>query len=166
MALRRDVLSEVGDFDEVTDFLADDYQLGCAVRRLGLQTVVAPFFVETVVAEDNLYDLAQHELRWMSTIRSVQPIGYAFSVITCGITMPLLGVFMSDGAPSLLCLLGGAFFLRFVLHCLSTKPTLTRLIRSVWLLPMRDLFVFGLWTAGFFYRFVNWREKAIPVNSV
>jgi len=166
MALRRDVLSELGDFDEVTDSIADDYMLGCAVRRLGLRTVIAPFFVETMVAENNLYDVARHELRWMSTIRSVQPFGYAFSGVTCGITLPLLGVFMSGDAPSLVYVLGGALLLRLILHCLSTKKTLVSMIRSVWLLPARDLFVFGVWVAGFFYRSVSWREKAIAVSNV
>lgn len=166
MALRRDVLSEVGDFDEVTDFLADDYLLGCAVRKLGLQTVIAPFFVETVVAEDNLYDVAQHELRWMSTIRSVQPIGYTFSGITCGITMPLFGVLISGGASFPAYLFGGALLLRLALHCLSTKQSPARFFGSIWLLPARDLFVFGVWAAGFLYRFVNWREKAIAVSNV
>lgn len=166
MAIRRDILSQVGDFDRVTDCLADDYMLGRAVRDLGLQTVVAPFLVETVVAEDSLYAVARHELRWMSTIRSVQPIGYAFSGITCGVTMPLLGVYMSGGAPSLVYLLGGALLLRLILHCLAVRQTPINIIRSIWLLPVRDLFVFGVWVAGFFYRSVNWREKAIPVSNV
>ena len=166
MALRRDVLSELGDFDEVADSIADDYMLGCAVRGLGLKTVIAPFFVETVVAENSLYDVARHELRWMSTIRSAQPVGYAFSGVTCGIALPLLGVLMSADAPSLVYMLGGALLLRLTLHCLSTRKTLTSLFRSVWLVPVRDLFVFGVWVAGFFYRTVTWREKAIPVSNV
>ena len=166
MAARRVVLSGIGDFDEGADCLAVVYMLGSAVRRLGLRTIVAPFFVETVVAEDSLYAVARHELRWMSTIRSVQPIGYAFSGITCGVTMPFLGVLLSGGASSLVYLLGGALLLRLILHCLSGKQTLVDVMRSIWLLPMRDLFVFGVWVAGFFYRSVNWREKAIPVSNV
>jgi len=166
VAIHRDVLSEIGGFDEVTDCLADDYMLGCAVRRLGLRTIVAPFFVETVVAEDSLYAVARHELRWMATIRSVQPLGYAFSGITCGVSVPFLAVLMGGGAPSLVYLLGGALLLRILLHFLAVGQAPGRMIRSAWLLPMRDLFVFGVWVAGFFYRSVSWREKAIPVSNV
>lgn len=166
MAIHRDTLSQIGGLESVTDCLADDYMLGCAVRRLGLRTVVAPFFVETMVAEDTLHAVVRHELRWMSTIRSVQPIGYFFSGITCGVTLPLLGVILTGGSLSLLYLLGGALLLRLVLHRLASRRAPVEVIRSIWLLPVRDLFVFGAWMAGFVYRSVTWREKAVAVSNI
>jgi len=166
MAMRRDTLSEIGGFESVADSLADDYMLGQAVRRLGLLTLVAPVPVETVVAESSLSAVARHELRWMSTIRSVQPVGYAFSGITCGVTLPLAGALMGAGAPSVVGLLAGAILLRVVLHCLWHKQPMAGALRTVWLLPLRDMFVFGIWVAGFFSRKVSWRENTLTVSKV
>ena len=166
IALRREVLSRIGDFDAVTDCLADDYMMGEAVRRLGLKTRVAPFLVETVVSERTLYKVARHELRWMSTIRSVQPIGYAFSCITCGIALPLLGLVLGVGSPALVYLLFVAGLLRLTLHFLSSKQSLRGLAGSAWLIPARDLMIFCVWFFGFFSRTVSWREKAVAVSNI
>lgn len=166
MAMRRDTLSKIDGFENVADSLADDYMLGQAVRRLGLLTLIAPVPVETVVAEKNLSALARHELRWMSTIRSVQPVGYAFSGITCGVTLPLAGVLMGTGAPSVVGLLAGAILLRVMLHCLWHKQSTVAALRTIWLLPLRDVCVFGIWVAGFFSRKVSWRENTLSVSKV
>ena len=166
IALRREVLSRIGDFDSVTDCLADDYMIGEAVRKLGLKTRVAPFLVETVVSEKSLHEVARHELRWMSTIRSVQPIGYAFSCITCGIAMPLFAMLIGVGAPALIYLFFAAGVLRVILHCLSSKQSLRGLAGSAWLIPARDLMLFCVWFFGFFSRTVNWREKAVAVSNI
>lgn len=166
MAIRRETLSEIGDFENVADCLADDYMLGRAVRQLGLRTIVAPFFVETVVADTSFNGVVHHELRWMSTIRSVQPIGYALSGITCGVSIPLLSVFIGEASHPSMYLLGGALLLRLVLHFVTSGQSPVKAILSAWLLPVRDLFVFGVWVAGFFYRSVSWREKAVPVSNV
>ncbi|MGA7964444.1 MAG: bacteriohopanetetrol glucosamine biosynthesis glycosyltransferase HpnI [Gammaproteobacteria bacterium] len=166
MAMRRDTLSAIGGFESFADSLADDYMLGQAVRRLGLLALISLVPVETVVAEKSLSAVARHELRWMSTIRSVQPVGYAFSGITCGVTLPLAGVLMGAGAPIVVGLLAGAILLRVVLHCTWHKQPMAAALRTVWLLPMRDIFVFGIWVAGFFCRNVNWRENILPVSKV
>lgn len=166
MAMRRDTLTAIGGFESLANCLADDYMLGRAVRRLGLRTAVTPIPVETVVAEKSLSAVASHELRWMCTIRSVQPLGYTFSGITCGVTLPLFGVFMGTGAPSVVGLLGGSLLLRAVLHCLWSGQPSGDAIRSVWLLPLRDLWMFGIWLAGFFCRKVNWRQQTVSVSKV
>lgn len=166
MAMRRDTLAEIGGFERVADCLADDYMLGQAVRRLGLATRIAPVRVQTVVAEKSLAAVARHELRWMATIRSVQPVGYAFSGVTCGVTLPLAGVFMGAGAPSVVGLLAGALLLRVVVHYLWKKQPMVAAFRTVWLLPMRDVFVFGIWVAGFFNRKVSWRENTLSASKI
>lgn len=166
IAIRRDTLCEIGGFESVVGCLADDYMLGRAVRRLGLRTSVAPFFVETVVAEKSLKRVARHELRWMSTIRAVQPVGYALSGITCGVSIPLLSIVIGEASRPSMYLLGGALLLRSVLHVISSRQAPIKALQSVWLLPVRDLFVFGVWVAGFFYRNVSWREKAVTVSNV
>lgn len=165
MALRRDTLKAVGGFERLANHLADDYMLGCLVRRLGLLTVVAPVTVETVVTESNFSSVIGHELRWMRTIRSLQPAGYIFSGITCGVTFPLIGVVLGAGTSPVLGLLTSSLLLRLVLHCAWAELPPIRAIRAAWLVPARDLLIFGVWSAGFFCRNVSWRQQTLSVAA-
>src|SRR5262249_33858631 len=45
VALRSNTLAAIGGFDTVADYLADDYALGAAVRRIGLEVAIAPRIV-------------------------------------------------------------------------------------------------------------------------
>ncbi len=165
MALRRDTLAEVGGFEKLANHLADDYMLGHLVRKSGLRTVIAPVTVETLVTESDLSSVFGHELRWMRTIRSLQPAGYLFSGITCGVTFPLLGAVLGAGALPVLGLLTSSVLLRLVLHCAWADLPPIRAIRAAWLVPARDLLVFGVWSAGFFCRNVSWRQQTLSVAA-
>lgn len=165
MALRRDTLAAVGGFEKLANHLADDYMLGQLVRRQGLRTVIAPVTVETMVTEQDLSSVFGHELRWMRTIRSLQPTGYVFSGITCGVTFPLFGAVLGAGAFPVLGLLTGSLLLRLVLHCAWADLPPVRAIRAAWLVPVRDLLVFGVWSAGFFCRNVSWRQQTLSVAA-
>lgn len=165
MALRQDTLEAVGGFERLANHLADDYMLGRLVRRLGLLTVIAPVTVETVVTESNFSSVVGHELRWMRTIRSLQPAGYVFSGITCGVTFPLIGVVLGAGALPVLGLLTSSLLLRLVLHCAWAELPPIRAIRVAWLVPARDLLIFGVWSAGFFCRNVSWRQQTLSVAA-
>src|SRR6185437_10958145 len=90
MAIRRNVLEAIGGFAVLAPRLADDHELGARIRRLGLRNVVSHYEVATTVDEPSLGTLIQHELRWMRTIRTVHPVGHAFSVITYALPMTLL----------------------------------------------------------------------------
>jgi len=165
MALRRDTLEAIGGFEKLANHLADDYILGRLVRQRGLRTVIAPVTVETVVTESDLSSVVGHELRWMRTIRSLQPAGYVFSGITCGMAVPIFGVVMGAGTLPVLGLLTGSLLLRLVLHCAWAELPPIRAMRAAWLVPARDLLVFGVWSAGFFCRNVSWRQQTLSVAA-
>ena len=82
MAVRRNVLEEIGGFRGLTTFLADDYLLGQRVSALGFEVRLASCVVETVVSEPSLGPLFRHELRWGRTFRTVKPVGWILSIVT------------------------------------------------------------------------------------
>jgi ceramide glucosyltransferase len=172
MALRREVLDAAGGFEPLAPFLADDYQLGATIRGLGLRTVVSTYEPTLTTHEASPMALFDHELRWMRTIRTVQPLGHAFLFTTYALPMsllaaPFLGAWAS--APFLLALL-----LRLALHSagrrrgasdaplegdarLGIGPLATMLI-------VRDFLSLAIWAASFLGRRVSWRQQALRVH--
>ncbi|MEO6182472.1 MAG: glycosyltransferase, partial [Verrucomicrobiota bacterium] len=73
MATRRAQLKQIGGFESLVDFLADDYQLGNKIARTGKQIVLSPVVVECWEAPMNWKRVWVHQLRWARTIRVCQP---------------------------------------------------------------------------------------------
>ncbi len=95
IALRREALLRIGGFGSIANQLPDDYRLGELTRALGLRTVLSEVEVETCVDEASLGDLWRHQLRWLRTIRTVRPRGYALAGVTCGLPVAILGALLA-----------------------------------------------------------------------
>jgi ceramide glucosyltransferase len=158
IALRRETLAAIGGLGALADQLADDYRLGELVRRHGLRVVLADLLVYTAVEESSLRTLWGHELRWMRTIQSVQPLGYAFSLPTLGLAPAVIGAALA-GFTTLA--MGGLAITaagRLVLHCYDRTAGARRWWAALALLPLRDLLLLLLWCWSFCSREVSWRE--------
>lgn len=161
IAIRREVLSLIGGFQSMADHLADDYRLGELTRAAGLRTVLSPVVVETVVAETTFRKLMRHELRWLCTIRAVNPLGFCFMFLTFTVPITALGCVLADGSPATLGMLTLATAARSLLHVRMRKPEtpLTHLL----LLPLRDLLSLALWCLSFVTRRVHWRGSHLDI---
>jgi ceramide glucosyltransferase len=174
MAMRRDVLQAIGGFEPLASHLADDYELGARVQRLGLRTVVSDYEVATVVDEPTPAALLAHELRWMRAIRTVQPLGFVGMAITYALPTTLLAAAVS-GRPWALALPVVAVLLRLGLHWATRSgppiEAVTGLDGEVgaaatpWLVPLRDLMSFGVWGASFAGRRVVWRQQTLHLQA-
>jgi ceramide glucosyltransferase len=159
IALRRQTLARLGGFAAVADVLADDYWLGERTRRLGLRTIVADGIVDTVVAEPSFASVCRHELRWLRTIRSVQPHSYRLLGISFSLPLIVLGTLLAGAGSIALGLAGVTVAARVLLHYLA-RPATTPL----WLVPLADLLAFALWCWSFASRRVRWRAAVLEVE--
>jgi ceramide glucosyltransferase len=156
IAMRREVLADIGGFNAIANQLADDYRLGELTRRRGLRTVLSDIVVDTCVDEGSLSELIRHELRWLRTIRAVRPLGYTLAGITFSLPVAALGALLASGARPALLLLAIAAFARVMLHCAGRTDRST--LSQLWALPLADVLGFGLWCWGFVTRRVHWRD--------
>jgi ceramide glucosyltransferase len=159
MAVRREVLAQIGGFGALASYLADDYLLGKLVMDRGF---------ENVVWEKDFMALISHELRWARTIQSVEPLGHLFSFIMYGIPLALLAAIISeltfDWDSFEVTGIAIAIMLRVGLHH-AVYATLRSSDRSsLWLLPLRDVLSFAVWGASFFGRGIRWREGGFSVS--
>jgi ceramide glucosyltransferase len=160
IAMRRQTLEALGGFEAFADVLADDYWLGERTRRLGLKTVTTERGVDTVVAEPNLGSACRHELRWLRTIRSVQPRTYPPLGITFTLPVATLGTLLAGADSVVLGLAAAAVVARVLLNHLA-RPARAPL----WLVPVGDLLTFALWCWSFASRRVHWRTGVFAVQA-
>jgi ceramide glucosyltransferase len=160
---------------ELKDCVADDFWLAEYVRELGLRTHVSELTVTTDVTERDLPSLWLRETRWLRTIRSINPLGFAFLFITftspwlmaswlLGLGFDWSGGAIADSTADMIVDLSTSFGLsaRLLLHWRTTRDW-----RSFWrdlpLIPLRDLLLSAEWIAAAFGSHVIWRGARIRI---
>lgn len=166
LAVRAHVLKDIGGFHALADYLADDFMLGELARRQGLRTVLSPYLVETIAHEPGPAMLLAHELRWMRTIRTIQPWGYAGTWLTYAFPVSLCGAALVHSMPWSIGLPLLALALRIALHYVARQSLQLSYATNVWLVPVRDVLSFVVWLASFFSRRVTWRQQELSVDLI
>lgn len=156
IAVRRSTLAEIGGLNAVSSHLADDYEIGRAIRARGYRVSLSSLVVEHICSEAWMTSLVRHELRWAKTIRLLNPAGYAGSVVTHTLPLALLAALtMGLSAPGL----------SLVMAALTARMWLAWRVRRVvgfqpgplWLLAFRDMLSFVVFLGSYFGNSVYWR---------
>ncbi len=163
MAIRQSTLAEVGGFERFADALADDYELGRAVRAEGYSVALLMSVVRHNAGEKQISDFFTHELRWARTIRMINPIGYALSAITHNVGFAALGVIASPTAVALT-ILAFAIGARIVLQHVIDRA-FACWSGPAWLLPLRDLLSFLVFSLSFMSRKVRWGGRVFHASQ-
>jgi ceramide glucosyltransferase len=159
VALRRRTLGEIGGFMAFVDCLADDYAVGAALRARGCTISIPPFAIAHMCTQTSLRELWRHELRWARTIRSIDPAGYAGSILAHPLPWALLAVLVGGASTALWPAIG------IVLASIACRMALLQQVeqayalppQAYWLVPARDLLSFVLLVSSFLGRGVSWK---------
>jgi len=167
LAVRREVLQRIGGFEALVNHLADDYELGARVTKIGYRVALSAEVVETSVPAYDWRGFADHQLRWLRTVRDARPGGYAGLIFTHGLAWALLNVVASGLSPLSLWLLAMSFFLRLALAMTVGAGVLGdhQVLPGLWMLPVRDLVAMGLWVSGFSGNTIVWRGERFHVKD-
>lgn len=169
MIVRRNILDEIGGFNALSNYLADDYMLGKLVTDLGYKIHLADFIVENVVEEASIKDLITHELRWARTLRRVEPLGYAFTFLTDALVISCITSFAVYSAFNNILLALTPILLmsiaRITLHVRTKKITASNSAGSIWLIPLRDILSFCIRVASFTGNSIQWRNNSFNVDQ-
>ncbi len=147
-------LEAIGGFESLADYLADDYQLGLRISRLGRRMVISKLAVQTWLSGRTWGDVWQHQVRWARTIRVSRPGAYK-------------GLLLADASFwSLVALVAGLEWV--ALGLLSLRLLVGILVGAVilgsrdaaryfYLMPFRDLWGSAIWFCGLIGDTVKWR---------
>jgi ceramide glucosyltransferase len=163
IAVTRPVLARIGGLKAFADQLADDYEIGRAVRALGLAVAIPPMAVSHLCIEPSGRGLFAHELRWARTVRQIDPAGHAGSVITHPLALALLaGVLLGFPAPAIV-LIAAATGVRiggkFAMDAIVGSPA-----GRWWMIPVRDVLSFVVFVASFAVNTVAWQGRRFRVG--
>lgn len=161
MAFRAETLREIGGFEAIAEFIADDYQLGRHIHERGYRIHFAPAVVETNLGAASWGETWRHQLRWSRTIRVSRPAGYYGYAVTHATLWALVAFvagFPWAGAVALgLRMAAGIWIGAGILKDRSV-------LSAFWLIPLRDLFGFAVWLAGAFGSTVEWRGQKLRLR--
>ena len=162
LAFRAETLRAIGGFEALADYLADDYQLARHITRLGLRAFMAKVVIVTHLGDDTWRGLWQHQLRWARTIRLCRGGGYMGLPVThtglWALAAALAGYWWLALTLVALRVLTGVLVGRGIVH----SPIA---LKHFYLIPLWDIWAFGLWLAGLFGKEVVWRNRRLRLNK-
>jgi ceramide glucosyltransferase len=163
LLLSKPVLEKIGGFVGLADYLADDYQIGYRIRRMGYRVVLSQYVMDDANRAMTIGDHIRHQLRWAVTYRASRPKGF----LAYGITnvFPLAFLFA---------LLRGRHAIQLLVAVLSLRVALALLVGVVlipwkwWfkdlaLLPVKDILSFAIWLISLFIKTVSWRGRLYQI---
>ena len=166
MAFRRDDLEQIGGFEAVVDYLADDYEIGARISKLGREVVLSDVVVETHLPAYSFGEFFRHQLRWARAIRDSRKFDYLGMGLTFGLPWALCAVLFASGAEWSWWLLGVVLLSRFAMAVQVGRGVLhdRQLARDWWLVPIRDLIALLVWVASFAGHTVKWRGQEFALK--
>ena len=160
MSTRLSTLDKIGGFSVLCEYLADDYQLGSKIARLGLRIILCPVVVECRSEPMGWGAVWTHQLRWARTIRACQPGPFFLSVLGNATLWPLVWLAI-DRTPVAL-VSAFVFWSARVLEARSNQRRFTGRDTG-WevgmLALLKDILSVAVWVAAFIGNEVLWRGQ-------
>ena len=163
IAVKRATLDMTGGFEAFSNYLADDYEMGRAIRHRGLRVSLLPLAVTHRCTEETLTDLFHHELRWSRTVRILRPVSHLGTLVTFPLPVALLTLALLGGGAGGWAALAAALIARFVLRS-RVEKAFGAASGPAWLLPIRDTLSLAVFFASFFGQKVAWRGSRLKVE--
>jgi ceramide glucosyltransferase len=161
MAVRKKSFQDVGGFEELGQFYADDFVIGNRLAAQGTGVRMATHVIRLMVQDSPFWLSFRNQLRWMQSTRRSRPWGHLGSGLTFAVPFGLLGLVW--GLLSGHVVLGLVWLLAMGLNrWLQAGAILGALgdpdiFYNALIYPLRDLLGFGLWVGSyggenFYYR--------------
>ncbi len=156
IAARRSVIEEIGGWDLLRQYLAEDFVLGQFAAEAGHGVALSSYVVEHRIGSESLKINALHRIRWNRSTRRSRPAGYVGQLFTNPLPLSLLLVLWAPGWWPVLLL---TTLVRAAAGAATASAILKDPLSSrLWfLVPLQDLASFVFWVAGFFGDTIIWR---------
>jgi ceramide glucosyltransferase len=154
IAVRRDVLQNVGGIAATREYYSDDFVLGNLVYQAGYRVLLSHYRVGHVLCAESMRQTFASQVRWMQSTRYSRPLGHVGTGLTFAIPFGLLGLITACalGHAALGTALLAAGLLNRLVQCVAIGYGVVedgRALRLCWLYPLRDLLGFLVWATSY-----------------
>ena len=87
---RKQVLSDIGGWNRLKDYLAEDFVLGNFAAEKGWGVILSSYVIEHHIGSQPFLSNARHRLRWFRSTRRSRPSGYVGQLFTNPLPLALL----------------------------------------------------------------------------
>jgi ceramide glucosyltransferase len=159
VAFRKTDLDRVGGMAALGEYLAEDYELGRRLVRLGKRVVLVPHVVEILADYPSFPRWWHHQVYWDQNTWAANPVGFALTILTRAVPFALLFAALRGFDPTGLNVLLAALGVRLATAAWISAAYLgdREGVRALWLLPIRDLFALVSWYVAITRRNFEWR---------
>lgn len=167
MATTRKVLGEIGGLEALVDHLGDDYELGARTAAASYGVELAHVVVETALPDYTWDGFWSHQLRWARNVRDRRAAQYFGLIVTFGLAWGILAVLFNPQAWWTWAALAVVASFRVGAAMAVGRGVLgdPRVLRDLWLLPLRDFAALAVWVASFVSNEVEWRGMKFRVRD-
>ena len=167
MATTRPRLAEIGGFEALVDYHADDFELGQRIAAHGYRVELLREPAWMVFPQRSLGEFLRHELRWMIGMRNIRPLGHLGMMFTHGLPWALAAAAVAPSrwlaALFLIAYLVLRLAMSWTIGVWGLKDPVAR--RGFWLIPLRDALTFLVWLASFASNRIRWRGLEFKVEK-
>jgi ceramide glucosyltransferase len=164
MVARRECVAEIGGFEAMVEYCADDFVLGNWIAAKGHRVVLSGHTIDHVVLNVGFMDSIRHQVRWMKSTRFSRPKGHFGTGLTFGVPFGILALVgaLLLGTPVLgWCCLGFSLIGRILQGWVVARFVVRerRPWRTAMLFPVRDLMGIFFWAASYGSHKILWRGE-------
>jgi len=166
-AIHRSTLEEIGGLEALSDYLVEDYEMGRRVWEHGKKVAIVPYFVDTIVDLKNPSAWWNHQIYWDQNTRAARPFAFLSTALIRSVPFAFLFAAMRLCDPVGLAVLAGAMGLRMATAALVLGWGLRDRegMRSLWLLPFRDISSLATWLLAFTKKTTVWRGASFILTK-
>jgi ceramide glucosyltransferase len=149
---------QIGGFQAIAAFLADDYEIGRRITQSGGRVVLSHETVSTMYPVQTLRGFWEHQLRWARTVRLCRPASYAALLFTQGLPWAIAAALVAPAPWIVASYLLAYLILRLAMAWLVGVSVVGDevLRRRLWLVPVWDAIHFVVWAVSFASNHVVW----------
>ncbi len=165
-AIRREQLQQIGGFEALVDYLADDYQLGARVAATGHRVHLSDYTVQNILGATTFREQWHREVRWARCLRASRPLEYPVLLFTLPTPLALLAAASTGFSPLGLGALGASLVLRWGVAWQVAHSIHDRVFYESWYwLPLRDLLTMTIWCTAGIGGQVSWRGQRFALGQ-
>lgn len=164
MVTRRARVEEIGGFESMAEYCADDFVLGNWIAKQGYKVVLSGHAIDHMVLHTNFLDSMKHQVRWMKSTRFSRPSGHFGLSLTFGVpfgVMAWVGALLLGMPAVAWCALLSSVAGRSLQAWVVGKYVVQE--RRLWvamiLFPIRDMFGLLFWALSYLNNRILWRGE-------